>query len=341
MKNQNPLIIAGAWPFLLGPLCLLFLLVYFQGGKIEQDVAHNAKQALGDSFAWASPETFNRGRDVLIAGAAPSQEAIDLAVEKVAQAPGVRTVQFVGDVVPMPVSLEPAELEISMVNNTLVLQGSLGDQTSIDALVDSAGRVFGQNRVRNELALKNNIAAMPSLSESLEVLSKIDKKAAIRVENGRVTIMGETLSADNKASITELMTSSYSGNFVNQIQVVAPPCEQTIRGLLEVSKINFDSGKAVIQQSSQSLLQRIAMAARDCNAAQFEVRGHTDSQGSESFNKSLSEQRANAVVQALAKLGLDASRFTARGYGSQMPIADNATFEGRAANRRIEFKVIK
>ena len=68
----------------------------------------------------------------------------------------------------------------------------------------------------------------------------------------------------------------------------------------------------------------------------LEVQGHTDNKGSEKKNKKLSETRANAVVQYLIKKGVAKDRLRAVGYGSEMPIADNNTAEGRAENRRVE-----
>ncbi|MGI9613988.1 MAG: OmpA family protein, partial [Acidimicrobiales bacterium] len=72
----------------------------------------------------------------------------------------------------------------------------------------------------------------------------------------------------------------------------------------------------------------------------FEVVGHTDDVGEEQDNLLLSEQRAEAVVERLAELGVDPGRMTARGEGETNPIADNNTDEGKAANRRIEFILV-
>ena len=69
-----------------------------------------------------------------------------------------------------------------------------------------------------------------------------------------------------------------------------------------------------------------------------EVAGHTDSVGAESYNQSLSERRAKAVKSYLVERGIDADRLTVRGYGESEPVADNATKEGRAENRRVELR---
>jgi outer membrane protein OmpA-like peptidoglycan-associated protein len=71
--------------------------------------------------------------------------------------------------------------------------------------------------------------------------------------------------------------------------------------------------------------------------ARFEVQGHTDNQGSDKVNDPLSQQRAEAVVKALASLGVDDFNLKAVGKGSHVPVADNKTEAGRAKNRRVEF----
>ena len=69
----------------------------------------------------------------------------------------------------------------------------------------------------------------------------------------------------------------------------------------------------------------------------FEVQGHTDNQGSDAVNDPLSQKRAEAIVSALEKLGVDGFNLKAVGKGSHEPVADNKTEAGRAKNRRVEF----
>ena len=69
------------------------------------------------------------------------------------------------------------------------------------------------------------------------------------------------------------------------------------------------------------------------------VTGHTDSVGDREYNIRLSQQRADVVIEYLVGKGMDRARLTAIGFGYSQPVADNATEEGRAKNRRIEFRV--
>jgi outer membrane protein OmpA-like peptidoglycan-associated protein len=77
----------------------------------------------------------------------------------------------------------------------------------------------------------------------------------------------------------------------------------------------------------------------DFKMLKIEIRGHTDNVGSEESNHTLSHKRAQAVLEELAKNGVSRDRMTAMGFGETQPIADNATKEGRAKNRRVVFDV--
>jgi OmpA-OmpF porin, OOP family len=72
-----------------------------------------------------------------------------------------------------------------------------------------------------------------------------------------------------------------------------------------------------------------------------EIGGHTDNKGSENYNLTLSGKRADAVVKYLITNGVSPSKIKGKGYGYSVPIGDNSSEEGRAQNRRIEFKIVE
>jgi outer membrane protein OmpA-like peptidoglycan-associated protein len=119
----------------------------------------------------------------------------------------------------------------------------------------------------------------------------------------------------------------------------AKQCETGLTALIASRKIEFATGKAQVLAVSNALLDEIAKAAKNCPGV-IEVQGHTDSVGKADMNQALSQARASAVVQALRERGFDAKRLKASGFGPSQPVADNATAQGRAQNRRIEFRVL-
>ena len=102
----------------------------------------------------------------------------------------------------------------------------------------------------------------------------------------------------------------------------------------------FETGQAAIADHSHGYLDRIAFAARQCGTARLEIAGHTDADGSEADNLALSQRRAQSVLEYLSAAGVSAERMRAVGYGESRPLQDNETDAGKAANRRIEFRVL-
>ena len=106
--------------------------------------------------------------------------------------------------------------------------------------------------------------------------------------------------------------------------------------------MQFESGTAQLRDQSTALLEEVAAVLRKHPEIEAcEVAGHTDNTGTPEFNQQLSEQRAQAVRKWLITRSIDARRLTTRGYGDTRPIADNATAEGRARNRRVEFVIVR
>lgn len=120
-----------------------------------------------------------------------------------------------------------------------------------------------------------------------------------------------------------------------------PEVKREVRTLLQkaMKGIAFETGKANIKKSSYKLLDQIAKTFIENKDFIIEVQGHTDNVGKAALNKALSEKRANAVMNYLIKKGVPAERMTAKGYGDEMPIADNKTKAGREKNRRVEFSI--
>ncbi|MDT3695342.1 MAG: OmpA family protein [Ignavibacterium sp.] len=102
--------------------------------------------------------------------------------------------------------------------------------------------------------------------------------------------------------------------------------------------INFETGKSTIKQESQNIIDELFSMLNENATLKIVVEGHTDNVGNSSSNKTLSEQRALSVKDALVNKGISAERIEAVGYGQDKPIADNTTEEGRTKNRRVEIK---
>ncbi|MBQ02861.1 MAG: hypothetical protein CL477_19545 [Acidobacteria bacterium] len=107
-------------------------------------------------------------------------------------------------------------------------------------------------------------------------------------------------------------------------------------GRVALYGILFDVDRATRQPGSGEVLDTIASIMSAQPGLRLEVQGHTDSTGTAERNRTLSQERAAAVVSVLQLYGVDASRLEARGFGPDQPIGDNSTENGRQRNRRVE-----
>ena len=130
--------------------------------------------------------------------------------------------------------------------------------------------------------------------------------------------------------------------------VTAPP--RDVSSLVELEgdsivvreTIGFPHGKADIEPASMDLLDAVAKILLTTQAiTKLTIEGHTDTTGEPAANQPLSEERADAVKKYLESKGVDPARLESKGFGSSQPVDTNETEEGRAKNRRVEFKVTR
>lgn len=117
-------------------------------------------------------------------------------------------------------------------------------------------------------------------------------------------------------------------------------CQMSFDLIMQANKVVFQTGSARISRASGATLDKIMAVSETCaDNLRFEVVGHTDNTGSRDANITLSKARAQAVANYMTTAGFKSARLIVEGYGPDQPTADNATPEGRADNRRIEFRI--
>ena len=105
---------------------------------------------------------------------------------------------------------------------------------------------------------------------------------------------------------------------------------------ISLPNIEFQSGSTVLAPGGKDKLEAVVEFLNNQTEVQVDVFGHTDSQGRDAFNQTLSEGRARSVMDYLVSRGIDAGRLSSKGFGETQPIASNETADGRAQNRRVE-----
>ncbi len=106
------------------------------------------------------------------------------------------------------------------------------------------------------------------------------------------------------------------------------------------AELTFAIDDATVQPAFQNTLDQVAATLTQYEKTYVDVLGHTDSTGSDAYNQGLSERRAQSVANYLGSRGVNPARMATRGYGESQPKASNTTEEGRAANRRVEIRLV-
>jgi len=112
-------------------------------------------------------------------------------------------------------------------------------------------------------------------------------------------------------------------------------------GKIVTSDIHFNTNKASLKPESMKIIREIAEMLKQHSEVRVRIEGHADSDGAEKYNQDLSERRASSVREALVKEGIESSRMESKGWGESKPVDSNATAEGKAKNRRVEFVLLK
>lgn len=187
----------------------------------------------------------------------------------------------------------------------------------------------------------------------LETLSYLSN-GAVTVTPDNLMIKGNTGRKDASAMIAGFLSEklgeaaqfSIEVTYQEELDPIAhipspEECEERIAQMQVNRKIGFEPGAATLDETGLQIMDDIAEILKECGEIRMEIGGHTDSQGREVMNQQLSQNRAQAVLNELRTRRVLTASISAKGYGESQPIADNKTEEGREANRRIEFRLIR
>ena len=109
----------------------------------------------------------------------------------------------------------------------------------------------------------------------------------------------------------------------------------------DFDRLLFATDSATLQPQSNEQLNNVALILKACPTVHMTIGGYTDNTGDPAHNQTLSQNRADTVVNQLETMGIARDRLVAKGYGDSNPVGDNSTAEGRALNRRISMLVIQ
>jgi len=236
----------------------------------------------------------------------------------------------------------------------LQLRGSIDDESSREILTTFAKAKFTGSDLSDTLEVNT---ALPN-GWTIRVLSGLEalgsmKSGFVEVTPATIIVSGRSGDPNVGATVSQGLVARLGKDANFDLNVDYDPnldpianrldpkaCVREIIALTDKKKITFEPGSTVLDGASRATVDQIALTMARCPEASIEVSGHTDSQGGEEMNQSLSKERADAVLQALTLKRVNIKKLVSQGYGEAQPIATNDTAAGREANRRIEFRLI-
>ncbi len=255
------------------------------------------------------------------------------------------------------VEIIPPELKAVLTEDgQLELSVPMRNELAAEATRNFAAARFGNGRVNADIRVDDTLPegwAGRALAV-LDALSMLNAGEA-SLDETSANIFGVTAEPEGAAIVSTFLGDRLDGVpltadvvfdeslVVTETVVVLSDreCERALSAIMREFQITFAPSSAQIDGASEPVIDEIGEVLKTCPDAPIEIGGHTDSQGRESMNLGLSQARAEAVLDALLARDVLLGSFSAKGYGEAEPIADNDTAEGRAANRRIAFKLIE
>ena len=242
--------------------------------------------------------------------------------------------------------------------------GVVHDEDAKTSIVDALSAAFGADNVKSDISIDQNATAASWLGAFRAALDALKGGSVDAIfEGDKVDVGGAAMGDAERDKIIAALKSALGGGVaVGALtdQTAAAVAVANDRATTELaslqsgfgvkdllfalndSVVNFASSSAEVPESMAPFLKTAAADLKQLKAGHvLEIAGYTDNTGDAALNLALSQNRADAVRDALIKYGADPDMLVAKGYGEADPIATNDSAEGRMKNRRIEYHVVK
>ena len=237
---------------------------------------------------------------------------------------------------PAPAAPQPGQVLAS---------GTVPDEATKAAILAKLRELYGPERVVDQIAI--GPVVMPAnwngyvqklITPDLRQISR----GQLAIDGNNVSLRGEVANEALRQRIASNVATNLNPTYtVNNGLRIAAAEQALLDNTLANRTVEFDSGKATLTPAGRAILDEMAAAMLKLKGRRIEIIGHTDSAGLRASNVSLSQARAATVKAYLAAHGIAEDYLTASGQGPDRPIASNDTVEGRARNRRIEFRLVQ
>nr|WP_256094892.1 OmpA family protein [Paraburkholderia nodosa] len=234
---------------------------------------------------------------------------------------------------PAPVDTAPGQV---------VAGGKVPDEATHAAVLSRLRETYGAANVVDQIEV-GDVATPPNWSDNVQKLLNAQlkqiHKGQLKIDGTQIDMRGEVGNEATRHQIASDMATALNPTYTIRNGLRVSASEQ---GLLDQTLANrtieFETGSATLTPQGRAILDQMAAVLAKMNTRTVAIIGHTDNSGNRTSNIALSQARADAVKGYLVGKGISPQQMTATGVGPDQPIASNDTSDGRARNRRIEFR---
>lgn len=225
----------------------------------------------------------------------------------------------------------------------VLISGTVPDEASKAAILARVRELYGAENVVDQIAVGAvmlpanwNTYVQKMISPNLKLISK----GQLKIDGSSVSVRGEVSNEAQRQQIASEMATNLNPTYIinNGLRVSASE-QNVLDSTLGNRIVEFDTGRATLTPAGQAILDELAIPLLKLKNKKLEVIGNTDNQGLRASNLALSNARAETVKSYLSSKGIIAESMSSLGQGPDRPVASNDTAEGRARNRRIEFRI--
>lgn len=226
----------------------------------------------------------------------------------------------------------------------VVASGNVPDEASRVAILVKLRELYGEQNVVDRLEV-GGVVPPPNWSENMtKILTpnlKQVHKGQLQVSGTQIALKGNVANEALRQQVVSQIATSLNPTYSidNGLLVAGGEAQNVLDKTLSNRVVEFESGSATLTPVGRAILDEMGLAIRQIGTPKVQLIGHTDSQGNRQSNVALSLARANTVRSYLVDKGIPAESLSAAGSGPDHPVASNDTSEGRAKNRRIEFRL--
>ncbi len=225
----------------------------------------------------------------------------------------------------------------------VVASGKVPDEATHSAVLSKLRDTYGAGNVVDQIEV-GNVATPPNWSANVQKLLgpqlKQISKGQLKIDGTQIDVKGEVSNEAQRQQVASDMANALNPTYTIHNGLRVSASEQ---GLLDSTLANrtieFETGSATLTPEGRAILDQMASVLARMPGKSVEIIGHTDNSGNRASNIALSQARADAVKGYLVTRGVGPHSMATMGVGPDQPIASNTSDDGRARNRRIEFRV--